>query len=151
MATLSLLILLMARSVCILLECFFVWHNFCRKLDENEKQLDWGVMHPSHLLDSPITYHTDRYTKRERGGVENNRNVKNLLISHQPMGYRITLTVVKKCRAVKHNRAHWPVYVACTVVDPRGHQRCPPPPSHTLAPISFTFHFHAGLGRNLAK
>ena len=37
MATQSLLMLVTARLVGILLEYLLVWHNFCRKLHENEK------------------------------------------------------------------------------------------------------------------
>ena len=44
------------RAVRILLECILIWHNFCRKLHENEKG-DWeGGPRPLRPLDPPMDY-----------------------------------------------------------------------------------------------
>ena len=36
------------RAVRILLQCILVWHNFCRKLHENEKHWTQGGLHVPH-------------------------------------------------------------------------------------------------------
>ena len=82
---------LLLRLVRILLDCIHVRHNFVENCIKMKKKLNKGtcIPHtPPPSIDPPITNHTDRYTKGERGGMENNRNMKNLLISHQPMGCR---------------------------------------------------------------
>ena len=33
-----------------------VWHNFCQKLHETEKKLDWGVARVPHPLDPPLIW-----------------------------------------------------------------------------------------------